>query len=177
MQSARYSVASITAILRYATINESENIMPRKIKSTTKPATAKKRTVKAAPATVAAAPAPSGIKRGLARDVTTITAMRANFARVSDRDESYLAMLADNIANPKAAVSLGQLRERYYDPASEKSRNPYWAGSAKATDAGVFERLQKAGYIAFNSESGAVQFVNADAHQFARTRLTAAKAS
>ncbi len=145
--------------------------MPRKIKSTTKSATAKKRDVKAAPATTSAAPAPSDVNRGLPRDVNTITAMRANYARVTGRDESYLAMLADNIANPKSTVTLAQLRERYYDPVSGKSRNPHYNGSAKATDAGAFERLQKAGYVSFTADTGAVQFVNSDAHGFAKTRL------
>ncbi len=146
--------------------------MSRKIKSTTK---SSKRVVKAAPATKSAASAPSAIKRGLARDVTTIVAMRANFSKVSDRDESYLAMLADSIGSAKGSVRLSALREKYYNPVSEKSRNPFWAGSAKATDAGAFERLAKAGYIKFNSETGEVQFSSADAHSFARTRLVAAQ--
>lgn len=109
------------------------------------------------PAKPAAAPAkpterkPSG---NIMRTASTIAAMRANFGELSERDSAYLAFYAGFAkAAPGGTVTVRAIAE-------SGVRCPY-AGSNKAHDAGVIERLTKAGHLASAADGHSFTFTKA----------------
>lgn len=107
-----------------------------------------------APATETAAPAEPAYKSG-ARDAATVTAGATNFSQYSDRDTAYLAFFGSVMRKQNDTATLAEIhRAGTPNPAKPHLRNnPFYTGSAKATDAGAINRLIKAGYISA-SESG-----------------------
>lgn len=94
------------------------------------------------------------ISRGLARDAATVTAQRTNFAQYSDRDTAFLAFFGRVMRANNGSATLAQIHESGTDAGGNKRRNPLYAGSAKATDAGAINRLIKAGYLTANASGG-----------------------
>jgi hypothetical protein len=132
--------------------------MQTKIKATR--ATAKKAT-ESAPATDATAIAPlppvatdapatdaPAYKTGT-RDAATVTAMRTNFAQYSDRDSAYLAFFGSVMRGAGHSATLADIHKAGTPAPGKADRrsNPFYTGSAKATDAGAINRLVKAGYF------------------------------
>lgn len=130
----------------------------------TKPATAKpvvatakpavKRVAKPAPAAPATADAEPATVRGLARTVHTIAANATNFGGVlSDRDHAYIAFFASFAGAKRDGTVL--VRDII-----SSGRTPAYGGSAKPADAGVINRLRKAGVLTVNSDADAFTFTD-----------------
>ncbi len=82
-----------------------------------------------------------------AHDSATIDAAKYPLAEISNRDESYIAFFA-RCARGEAghAVTLASIAAQY-------KRNPYYAGSAKSTDAGAIQRAVKAGFLHHDADA------------------------
>ena len=83
------------------------------------------------------------------RDAETVIAQRTNFAQYSDRDSAYLAFFGSVMRGNGDAATLAEIHKAG-KPApgkAERRSNPFYTGSAKATDAGAINRLVKAGYF------------------------------
>lgn len=123
--------------------------------------------VKAAPAkakAAKAAPAPAPVEtvetveiayKTATRDAATVTAQRTNFAQYSDRDTAYLAFFGTVMRGNGDSASLADIHKAGTPAPGKADRrsNPFYTGSAKATDAGAINRLVKAGYFTV-SDSG-----------------------
>ena len=99
------------------------------------------------------ATSPAVTSRGLARDAATVVAQRTNFAQYSDRDTAYLAFFGSVMRLNGNTATLALIHESGTAAGNGKRSNPYYTGSAKATDAGAINRLIKAGYI-LQSDNG-----------------------
>jgi hypothetical protein len=128
----------------------------RKPTKTAKPATVETETVSIpAPAvetvTVAVAdPVAVAADRIVARDAAGIARFATNYSTTSNRDDAYRA-LAALAANGRDTFTLRDVFD-VATPASTAAGkptrvNPFYTGSAKATDVGAFNRLRKAGDI------------------------------
>jgi hypothetical protein len=108
------------------------------VAKTTAAAVPKVSTAKAAP--VVAVEKIAKTPATITRTAATIHAMRANFASLSDRDQAYFAFIC-TFAGVKRdqTVTIKDI--------VESKRFPNWAGSKKPHDAGVMERLVKAGLL------------------------------
>ena len=82
------------------------------------------------------------ILTGAKRDADTILAQRTHFGVTSGRDDAYLALFAQH-ADASGTVSVAKLREI--------GANPFYSGSAKASDAGAINRAIKAGRAKANA--------------------------
>ena len=91
---------------------------------------------------------------GARRDASTIAGMRANFGKLTPRDEAYAALYHEH-ASKSGSVTLATLRGI--------GVNKYHAGSAKASDAGAAQRLAKAGIITFDADTGTIAFTKSGA--------------
>lgn len=107
--------------------------------------------IDSAPAPVAdAASALPAYKSG-ARDAATILAQATQFAQYSDRDTAYLAFFGSVMRPRNDSASLADIHAAgKAAPTGNRRSNPFYTGSAKATDAGAINRLIKAGYITQN---------------------------
>lgn len=83
---------------------------------------------------------------GLARDASGIVRNATNFEQYSDRDTAYLRFFGSVMRQHGDTATLKQIHEAGKAD-GKKRRNPFYAGSAKATDVGAINRLKKAGYI------------------------------
>lgn len=97
-------------------------------------------------ATTEAKPEAQTVSSGLARDATGIVRNATNFEQYSDRDTAYLRFFGSVMRNHGNAATLRQLHDAGKADGN-KRRNPFYTGSAKATDVGAINRLKKAGYI------------------------------
>jgi len=107
------------------------------------------------PATDTPAPVADIAYKTASRDAATVTAMRTNFAQYSDRDSAYLAFFGHVMRGAGHSATLAEIHKAG-TPApgkTERRANPFYTGSAKATDAGAINRLVKAGYFTV-SDSG-----------------------
>lgn len=102
----------------------------------------------------AAKPAPSSDKlpavdimpRGLTRDAAGIAAARTNFEQYSGRDDAYLRFFGTVARQHNGVATLRQIHDAG-TPNGRKRLNPFYTGSAKATDVGAVNRQIKAGYF------------------------------
>lgn len=117
-------------------------------KLASKPATATKPAKQAAPA-VALKPAKPA--SGVTRTIATIARHATNFDTLSDRDECYLAFYA---RFAKAAAG-GVVTVKAI---AESGKRPAYNGSSKPHDAGVINRLTKAGLLTQRDGSAAFTF-------------------
>ena len=83
------------------------------------------------------------------RDAATVAAGATNFDQYSNRDTAYLAFFGSVMRPLGDTATLAQIHAAGKPrPGKPHLRdNPYYTGSAKATDAGAIVRLVKAGYI------------------------------
>lgn len=95
------------------------------------------------------------VYKSATRDAATIAAGATNFDQYSNRDTAYLAFFGSVMRANGDTATLAQIHAAGKPrPGKPHLRdNPYYTGSAKATDAGAIVRLVKAGYITV-SESG-----------------------
>ena len=95
------------------------------------------------------------VYKSATRDAATIAAGATNFDQYSNRDTAYLAFFGSVMRPNGDTATLAQIHAAGKPrPGKPHLRdNPYYTGSAKATDAGAIVRLVKAGYITV-SESG-----------------------
>lgn len=120
---------------------------PKRAKRTAKPTEAKPVSAKLAakPGKPDAAEAPATPSRDISRTATTIAANRTNFGgSLSDRDNAYITFFASFVSGNKP-IAIRAI--------AESARGPAYNGSAKPYDAGVVNRLRKAGVISV-SEAG-----------------------
>lgn len=106
------------------------------------------------PATVTdTAPVAAKPVGSITRTAATIVAARCNFGGLTDRDAAYIAFFASftKRAN-KPSVTLAEIRET--------AARPDYSGSAKAYDAGVIQRLTKAGLIKHSTDGTSFEFVD-----------------
>lgn len=120
-------------------------------------------TTKPAPVKPSVAAKPTGPARGVTRTIATIARHATNFDQLSDRDEAYLAFYA---AFAKRAsngiVTVADI--------AASGRKPAYNGSSKPHDAGVINRLTKAGLIAQRDGSASFTFTaNGKAHKLYTT--------
>lgn len=105
------------------------------------------------------------------RDAKTIAAYRTHFGAVSSRDEAYAAFYR------VTAIEHGKPETFTLAQLAAKQRNPLYAGSNKASDAGAINRARKAGHIAPTSDAcDAYTFTDAGA-QYADNVLAKLKAA
>ena len=116
---------------------------------------AKPSKAKAKPATVAKPATESAPVRvyKAERDSATIRASATAFAEYSDRDTAYLVFFGLAMRSRGNTATLAEIHASGKPTGNGRARNPFYTGSAKATDAGAINRLIKAGYITA-SESG-----------------------
>jgi hypothetical protein len=153
--------ATPAAIVVTATSEAKPAKRVRTIKLPTKPATTDAAPAKPAklvkPATVAvvAKPEPAKPSRDITRTAATIAANATNFGGVlSDRDTAYIAFFASFAkAHPSKPVTVAEL--------ATSGRTPAYNGSAKPHDAGVVNRLAKAGLITKASDGSSFTFTKA----------------
>lgn len=118
-----------------------------------KAAKAKRDAAKAAKADAAKAATTDAAKAAKAattrttRDAATIARNATNFEQYSDRDTAYLRFFGTVLRASGHTAKLSAIHDAGADAGNGKRRNPFYAGSAKATDAGAVNRLRKAGYI------------------------------
>jgi hypothetical protein len=119
-------------------------------------AKAAKAAAKAAKAAKAAAAAAESAKSAAAdaityrtatRDADTVAACRTNYGAFSDRDSAFLFFFGGVMRPRGDSATLAEIHAAGIDAGGGKRRNPYYAGSAKATDAGAINRLIKAGFL------------------------------
>jgi len=103
-------------------------------------------------ATVATESAPVRVYKA-ERDSATIRASATAFAEYSDRDTAYLVFFGLAMRSRGNTATLAEIHASGKPTGNGRARNPFYTGSAKATDAGAINRLIKAGYITA-SESG-----------------------
>lgn len=104
-----------------------------------------------------ATPAPAPSYRGATRDASGIVRQATNFEQLSNRDDAYFAFFASVAALHNGTATLVQLHSAgCARDDSTKRYNPLYAGSAKATDIGAYNRLIKAGRIRFNADGTAL---------------------
>lgn len=88
------------------------------------------------------------------RDAATVTAQATHFAQYSDRDTAYLVFFGLAMRPHNDSATLAQIHAcGKPDATGNRRSNPFYIGSAKATDAGAINRLIKAGYF-IASDSG-----------------------
>lgn len=140
----------------------------RKINTTAKPvsaATLAKRAAKlakqAAPAVtetpdagITEAPVAAKPSGSITRTAATIVRGLCNFGGLTDRDAAYITFFATFCKRPDMpTVTLAEIRET--------TARPDYAGSAKAYDAGVIQRLTKAGLLKHTADGTAFEFTDA----------------
>lgn len=112
-----------------------------------------------APADVATLPAsvtaPAAAKpiRGLAATARTIVANATHFGGISDRDTAYIAFYAGIAKRGDGTVTLASL--------ATTGDRPTYVGSNKPHDAGVINRLTKAGLVTPTADGRAFTFTTA----------------
>lgn len=146
----------------------------RKLNRVAKPAKPAIANVKPAVETAPAVPDTTANKptRSFARDVSTISAMRAHFGAVSSRDDAYTLFLAATFGSKPEegdTVTLSQLAQAHI--VGGKSVNPFYNGSNKATDAGAIQRLIKAGTVTPSGDTGETLTFTARGAELAANRL------
>ena len=85
------------------------------------------------------------------RDAQTVTAQRTNFRRYSNRDAAYLSFFGSVMRRQSDTATLAEIHAAGTDAGGGNRRNPFYEGSAKATDAGAINRLVKAGYLTISA--------------------------
>lgn len=101
---------------------------------------------------VAAAPAKPAIR--VERTAATIVAQRTNFGELSDRDGAYMRFFATFAkAARNGVVTLAAI--------VESGKRPAYNGSNKPHDAGVVNRLVKAGFIQHDADGKSFRFTKA----------------
>lgn len=85
----------------------------------------------------------------ITRDQATIAAMRYPYNVTTARDQAYekLAIDAAKKAQSKTFTLSDVIAVSRFDEKRRIAVNPHYSGSNKATDAGAFERLIKAGAV------------------------------
>lgn len=123
-------------------------------KPAAKPVTAKPATpAPVAAATPATPAAPAKPAAGITRTISTIARGACNFGALSDRDTAYLAFyagFAKRSASGRVTV----------ESIAAHGTRPAYTGSAKPHDAGVIQRLAKAGLVTLLN--GAAEFTFTD---------------
>lgn len=96
--------------------------------------------------------APSKPSANVNRTIATIAKQACNFGgTVSDRDSAYIAFYASLArALPGGVVTIRAI--------AESGRKPAYNGSAKPHDAGVVQRLHKAGIVAASPDGSSFTF-------------------
>lgn len=84
------------------------------------------------------------------RDAATIARNATAFAELSERDVAYLRLYGDAMRANGHKATLAEIAAAG-KPVNGRITNPYYNGSAKATDAGAANRLRKAGYITISA--------------------------
>lgn len=109
--------------------------------------------------------------RGLARDAATVKAQATNFDQYSDRDTAYLRFFGTVMRKNSGKATLAQIHDagKPVPGKPNKTTNPYYTGSAKATDAGAINRLIKAGYITASADGNTLTATDAGKSQAAYT--------
>lgn len=92
--------------------------------------------------------------RGLTRDAATVEKQATNFEQYSDRDTAYLRFFGSIMRKNNGTATLAQIHDAGKANGGTKRSNPFYTGSAKATDAGAINRLIKAGYITKSDNGG-----------------------
>lgn len=156
----RATIAAESETIAPVAAPESETIAPETTESETIAPVAETTESDAAPETTESettesAPVAETITYKTAtRDAATILAQATNFALSSDRDTAFLLFYGLVMRANGDTATLAQLHAAGTPAGSGNRRsNPFYTGSAKATDAGAINRLVKAGYITV-SESG-----------------------
>jgi hypothetical protein len=125
--------------------------MQTKIKATraTKAKATKATATESAPIAPATDAATEIAYKTATRDAATVAAQATHFSQYSDRDSAYLAFFGSVMRGNSDSATLAQIHNAG-QPVTGKPhmrRNPFYTGSAKATDAGAINRLVKAGYF------------------------------
>lgn len=109
-----------------------------------------------------AAPAEPAYKSAT-RDAATVAAGATNFDQYSNRDTAYLAFFGSVMRPNGDTATLAQIHAAGKPrPGKPHLRdNPYYTGSAKATDAGAIVRLVKAGYITASPDGSTLRATDA----------------
>lgn len=118
-----------------------------------KPVTAAKPEAKAAkPVKPAPAPEAKAAKPAahITRTAAAIVRNATNFGNLSDRDAAYITFYSRLAKRNGGAVTLSQI--------AESGERPNYAGSAKPHDAGVINRLTKAGFLSVTESGNRIAF-------------------
>jgi hypothetical protein len=108
------------------------------------------------PTPPAAEPADAPRVIGTARTAATVARNATNFGgTLSDRDHAYIAFYASLAGAVGATVTLADI--------ANCGRGPAYGGSAKPHDAGVINRLRKAGLLTVESDGSSFAFTPAAA--------------
>ena len=107
--------------------------------------------------------------RGLARDAATVVAQATNFDQYSDRDTAYLRFFGAVMRTNNGTATLAQIHAagKPVPGKANRTTNPHYTGSAKATDAGAINRLIKAGYITASADGNKLTVTDAGKAQAA----------
>lgn len=108
--------------------------------------------------------AEAAVSRGLARDASTVSRNATHFEQYSDRDTAYLRFFGTVMRANNGTATLAQIHAAG-KAVGNKRRNPFYAGSAKATDAGAINRLRKAGYITVSADGDTLTITEAGKSQ------------
>lgn len=103
----------------------------------------------ATPANVAKPSDDATVYRSATRDAAGVVRFATNFDTVSSRDDAYLRFFGAVMRANGGSATLKQIHESGVRRAGEKAvkrYNPFYDGSAKATDVGAINRGIKAGY-------------------------------
>lgn len=122
-------------------LNTTTTPAPRNVAGPTKAKPAKAVAASGKPTTAPAQPstAPQAVAKpsaALGRDVAGVARNATHYGATSSRDEAYLALYA-SLAPAGQPVTLAALRAA--------NVNPFYTGSAKASDIGAINRARKAG--------------------------------
>lgn len=103
------------------------------------------------------------VYKSATRDAATIAAGATNFDQYSNRDTAYLAFFGSVMRPNGDTATLAQIHAAGKPrPGKPHLRdNPYYTGSAKATDAGAIVRLVKAGYITASPDGSTLRATEA----------------
>lgn len=102
---------------------------------------------------VEAAPKPARILTNVKHTVATIAAAACSFGgTVSHRDECYLAFYAGFAKRGNGTVTVEAI--------AQSGKRPAYAGSNKPHDAGVVQRLTKAGLVALAADGASFTFTD-----------------
>ena len=105
------------------------------------------------------------VYKSATRDAATIAAGATNFDQYSNRDTAYLAFFGSvmraNGNNDSATLAQIHAAGKPRPGKPHLRDNPYYTGSAKATDAGAIVRLVKAGYITASPDGSTLRATDA----------------